>query len=80
MELIASISKYVRVVKTEMDIMVQARKKANVLDSLQNKATMYCNSVRTRFEDIRYNCDKLEIIVEDELWSIPKYRELLYTK
>ncbi len=79
-DLIASISKHLRVVKTEMDIMVQARKKANVVDNLQNKAIMYCNSVRARFEDIRYHSDKLELIVEDKLWTIPKYRELLYTK
>ena len=60
--------------------MVQARKKANVVDVLQNKAIMYCNSVRTMFENIRYNCDKLELIVDDNFWSLPKYRELLYTK
>lgn len=80
LELIEAISKYIRLIKTETDIMVQARKKANVVDVLQNKAIMYCNSVRTMFENIRYNCDKLELIVDDNFWSLPKYRELLYTK
>ena len=80
LELITSISNHLRILKSEMDIMVLARKKANVVDNLQNKAIMYCNSVRARFEDIRYHCDKLELIVDDKLWTIPKYRELLYTK
>lgn len=80
MELIESISKSLRQVKVETDIMVQARKKANVVESLQNKAIMYCSSVRERFEEIRYHCDKLELLVDDNLWTLPKYREILYTK
>ena len=79
-ELIKSISKYLHKVKTEMDIMVLARKKANKTENLHNKALMYCNSVRDRFNDIRYNCDKLELVVDDNLWAIPKYREILHSR
>ena len=77
LELIQSIAKHIRIIKTELDIMVQARKKANGTDNLQNKATIYCNMVRTRFDDIRYHSDKLELLVDDALWSLVKYREML---
>ena len=60
--------------------MTEARKKANVVQDVHNKATAYCDDVRPYFDDIRYHCDKLEQLVENETWPIVKYRELLFIK
>ena len=60
--------------------MVEERKKANALKSHQKQAEAYCNKVKPYFEAIRYDCDKLEMKVDDENWQLPKYRELLFTK
>ncbi len=56
------------------------RKKANANEDLNKKAQGYCNKVKPLFEDIRYHCDKLELLIDDELWPLTKYRELLFTK
>lgn len=60
--------------------MVEERKKANNLKDSHSKAYAYCDKVRPYFEQIRYHADKLEIMVDDELWPLPKMRELLFTK
>ena len=60
--------------------MTDARKKANVVQDVHKKATAYCDDVRPYFDDIRYHCDKLEQLVENETWPIVKYRELLFIK
>lgn len=62
------------------DEMLEARKKANNLSTAHAKATAYCDKVKPYFEQIRYHADKLEILVDDELWPLPKMRELLFTK
>ncbi len=60
--------------------MLEARKVANKLEDIQEKAVAYCDSVKAYFDEIRYNADKLELLVDDELWPLPKYREILFTK
>ena len=60
--------------------MLEARKVANKLEDIQEKAVAYCDSVKSFFDEIRYNADKLELLVDDELWPLPKYREMLFTK
>jgi glutamine synthetase len=60
--------------------MIDARRKANKIEDATKKAYEYCNKVKPFFEEIRYHCDKLEILVDDELWTLTKYRELLFTK
>jgi glutamine synthetase len=55
-------------------------KKANKIDSAEKRAIMYCDNVKPFFETIRYHCDKLELLVDDELWPLTKYRELLFTR
>ena len=59
--------------------MIAQRKKANQLKG-QKSAEAYCNKVKPYFEEIRYHCDKLEMMVDDELWPLAKYRELLFTR
>ena len=57
--------------------MIQARKKANVIEEFASKAEVYTSTVLPYMELIREKSDKLEMIVDDELWPLPKYRELL---
>ncbi len=60
--------------------LVEARKIANVIDDMREKAIAYHDTVAPLMEEIRYDIDKLELIVSDELWTLPKYRELLFLR
>ena len=60
--------------------MIEARKKANEIESMHEKAVAYCDSVKPFFDIIRYHADKLELIVDDRLWTLPKYREMLFLR
>jgi len=60
--------------------MLEARKVANKIADSQQRALAYCNTVKVHFNKIRYHADKLEWLVEDELWTLPKFREILFTK
>lgn len=79
-DLIKEISERVAVIKKAADDMTEARKKANTLDSAKKQAHAYCDKVKAYFENIRYNVDKLENIVDDNTWPLPKYREMLYLR
>ena len=46
----------------------------------KKKAFAYCDDVKPHFEEIRYHCDKLELLIDDEIWPLTKYRELLFTR
>jgi glutamine synthetase len=78
--LIDEINKHISKINSGIDKMTAARKKANNLDSIDKKAMAYCNEVKPFFETIRYHCDKLELLVDDKLWPLTKYRELLFTR
>jgi len=78
--MIEKISTHINAVSANVEKMIDARKKANALKSMEKQAFAYCNKVKPLFDDIRYHCDKLEMMVDDELWQLPKYRELLFTK
>ncbi|NER15773.1 glutamine synthetase III family protein [Spongiivirga citrea] len=80
MELIEQISTHIEKINASVTQMTEERKKANALDDATKKADSYCNSVKPFFEEIRYHCDKLELLVDDELWPLAKYRELLFTR
>lgn len=60
--------------------MLEARKVANKIDDYHKRAFAYCETVKIYFDQIRYHADKLELLVEDELWPLPKFREMLFTK
>ena len=60
--------------------MINERKAANKIENIEKKALVYCNNVKPLFDQIRYHCDKLELLVDDELWPLTKYRELLFTR
>lgn len=79
-ELIADLSIHIDAAKQKTDAMVAARKKANAMASAEQQALSYCHDIKESFEDIRYHVDKLEHIVDDQLWQLPKYRELLFIR
>jgi glutamine synthetase len=78
--LIKEISGHIEGINTKVYEMTEARKKANVLTDAQKMAEAYCNKVKPYFEVIREHCDKLELLVDNESWTLTKYRELLFTK
>ena len=78
--LIKEISKHIEGINSKVEEMTNARKKANALTDAQEMADAYCNKVKPYFEIIREHCDKLELLVDDEIWTLTKYRELLFTK
>jgi glutamine synthetase len=78
--LIKEISERVSIIKKAADDMTEERKKANNLDSAKKQAHAYCDKVKPFFDTIRYNVDKLESIVDDAIWPLPKYREMLYLR
>jgi len=79
-KLIKGISTHIEAIHFKIDEMVNTRKKANNIKDAVKKSEMYCNKVKPFFEDIRYHCDKLELMVDDEIWPLTKYRELLFTR
>jgi glutamine synthetase len=79
-ELIEEISEHLGKLKTLTDAMIEARKKANTIEDHREKAIAYCDKVKPFLDQIRYHADKLEITVDDELWPLPKLRELLFTR
>jgi glutamine synthetase len=80
LEIIEMISKHIEEVNKGVTEMIEERKKANALGDSEKMADAYCNKVKPYFDVIRYHCDKLELLVDDELWPLTKYRELLFTK
>ena len=60
--------------------MLASRKKANGLKGHEEKAVAYCDTVKVFFDEIRYHVDKLELLIDDEEWRLPKFREMLFTR
>ena len=78
--LIKEISSHIDGIATKVEAMTEARKKANNLPTAEEVAAAYCNEVKPYFDEIRYHSDKLELLVDDEIWTLTKYRELLFTR
>jgi len=78
-ELIKEISDHVTAIKNGVNDMVEARKVANKMDDEKEKSKAYSEKVFPFLDKIRYHIDKLELIVDDEIWPLPKYRELLFS-
>lgn len=78
--LIEEIAGHVSAIKCNVDAMIEARKVANRITDEYAKAVAYHDKVWPYFDVIRYHADKLELIVDDEMWSLPKYRELLFIR
>jgi glutamine synthetase len=80
MVIIRSISKHVNKLNDLVNDMVEDRKAANLIEDNRKKAFAYCDKIKAYFDEIRYHADKLELQVDDEMWPLPKLREMLFTK
>ena len=79
-ELIRRIQEHTASIQRLTDEMTEARKRANRIENQREKAIAYHDTVAVCFDDIRYHVDKLEEIVDDQIWPLPKYRELLFIR
>ncbi len=79
-DLLKRISIHLNTMKDACDNMLAARKKANKIEDMEKKAVAYCDEVKVYFDEIRYHADKLEGLVEDETWPLPKFSEMLFTR
>lgn len=80
LEIIEEIGEHTIVIKEKVDEMIEARKTANVIENEREKAIEYHDKVAPMLEIIRYHIDKLELMVDDQMWTLPKYRELLFVR
>ncbi|MFA7446381.1 MAG: glutamine synthetase type III, partial [Flavobacteriaceae bacterium] len=78
--IIKEISSHIEAINSLVVQMTEERKKANILPDVELQAKIYCEKVKPYFEQIRYHCDKLELVVDNETWTLTKYRELLFTR
>jgi glutamine synthetase len=79
-DLIKEIGEHISAIKAKRKEMIEARKKANVIEDVIEKARVYDKTVRPFLDEVREHIDKLELIVDNEKWPLPKYRELLFVR
>ena len=79
-KILKEIAERIQTIETGVDELIEARKVANKIDSQREKAIAYHDDIVPQMEEIRYQIDKLELIVSDEMWTLPKYRELLFIR
>ena len=79
-KILKEIAERMQAIETGVDELVEARKIANRIENQREKAIAYHDNITTKMEEIRHEIDKLELIVSDEMWTLPKYRELLFIR
>ncbi len=79
-KIIKEIAERTQAIETGVEELVDARKVANKIEDERSKAVAYHDTVAPKMEEIRYQIDKLELVVSDELWTLPKYREMLFLR
>ncbi len=79
-KIILEIAERTQIIETRVEELIEARKVANRIENMRERAIAYHDTVETKMAKIRYHIDKLELIVSDELWTLPKYRELLFIR
>jgi len=80
LNLVEVVSDHIQNINDSVEAMIEARKSANNETDMHKRAAMYCDVVKPYFDKIRYHADKLELIVDDKQWPLPKYRELLFLR
>ena len=81
LQVLDKISKHIEAMSTGVERMIAERKKANIISNKRDKAIAYCDNIKGKyFDTIRYHVDKLEMLVDDSFWILPKYRELLFLR
>jgi glutamine synthetase len=79
--ILKDVTEHVNVIYAKVNELVEARKVANAIESTRDRAIAYCSQIKeVYFDEIRYHVDKLEQLIDDEQWSLPKYRELLFLR
>jgi len=79
-QIVKEISHHIEIINSKVIEMTEERKKSNAITDIAQQAKAYCEKVKPFFDQIRYHCDKLELVVDNEIWTLTKYRELLFTK
>jgi len=79
-QIAGKIAEHINVISENVQAMIEARKVVNKLTDSRQKAIEYCEKIKPYFEVIRYHSDKLEFLVDDKKWGLPKYRELLFLR
>ena len=79
-KILKEIAERMQAIETGVDELIEARKIANRIENQREKAIAYHDNITTKMEEIRHEIDKLELIVSDEMWTLPKYRELLFIR
>ena len=77
-ETLKKISTYINNVSADVEALVEARKKANRIESIALRAKAYSHDVKDMMDKVRVSADNLEMLIDDEMWPLPKYRELLF--
>ena len=80
LNLVEVISNHIQEINDNVEAMLETRKKTNEVTDIHKRALKYCHEVKPYFDKIRYHADKLELVVDDKLWPLPKYRELLFMR
>ena len=80
LDLVTELGNRIHILSSEVSAMTEARKVANKMEDPEARAVAYCDTVKPHFETIRYHVDKLELSVDNALWPLPKYREMLYAR
>jgi glutamine synthetase len=81
LQILEELSKHINIIADNVEHMIEARKVANELSNTREKAIAYCEEVKGKYFDlIRYHVDKLELMVADKYWPLPKYREMLFLR
>ena len=81
LSVLKDISTHIDSMSSAVKKMIQERKRVNVISDNREKAIAYCDDIKGKyFDDIRYHVDKLELVVDDAYWSLPKYREMLFLR
>ena len=81
LDILNAVSKHIQVIHQQVDEMIEARKKANAIENARERAIAYDKDIKAiYFDEIRYHVDKLEHLVDDDLWTLPKYREMLFIR
>ena len=79
-DLIKKIANHVDTLDELVEKMIDGRRKANKIEDSKKKAKAYVDNVKVYFDDIKYHTDKLEMMIDDEIWPLPKLREMLFTR
>ncbi|RYZ42383.1 MAG: hypothetical protein EOP49_28380 [Sphingobacteriales bacterium] len=80
LNLLKVVSNHIQEINDNVEAMIEARKRANACGDMHKCAALYCDDVKPYFDKVRYHADKLELIIDDKMWPLPKYRELLFLR